>query len=182
MSEIIDILHITMLSLMSEIIDISHMSKYAIQSEIFDICNIYHYLSEIIDYILSYRHHHKTGLRNLQCNKSLTTAHDNICVIVKESLPQRYKLKHDEILAGLVTMKCRNMTKCWTCLTGKSSIFVIESEYDPDLWQQVWTLVKQLYDSDNPKHPKTIIENKKIYGALLDGYLETNTKIRGELP
>ena len=118
----------------------------------------------------------------MQCNKSLTTAHDNICVIVKESVPQRYKLNHDEILAGLVTMKCRNMTKCWTCLTGKSSIVVIESEYDPDLWIQVWRLVKKLYDSDNPKHPKTIIENKKIYAPLLDGYLETNTKIIGELP
>ena len=74
------------------------------------------------------------------------------------------------------------MTKCWTCLTGKSSIVVIESEYDPDLWRQVWRLVKKLFDSENPKHPKTIIENKKIYGALHDGYLEANTKIIGELP
>ena len=107
----------------------------------------------------------------LQCNESITTSHENICVISKGVDVQEYKLDYGDAMRSLVAMKCRKMTKCWTCFCTKFSVVVIESEYETETWNELWKAVKELYDSRTPKHPKTINENKKNFQELMDIYI-----------
>ena len=85
-------------------------------------------------------------------------------------------------LRGLVSMRCRNMTKCWTCYVGKRSVLVIECDYDHNTWNIIWKDLKKLYDTHRPKHPKTINENKKKYEEALEKYISENSRIIGEVP
>ena len=121
-------------------------------------------------------------MKTLQCNESITTSHENICIISKGVDVQEYKLDYGDAMQSLVAMKCRKMTKCWTCFCTKFSVVVIESEYETETWNEVWKAVKELYDSRTPKHPKTINENKKRFEQLLDIYICENSRILAELP
>ena len=121
-------------------------------------------------------------MKTLQCNESITTSHENICVISKGVDVQEYKLDYGDAMRSLVAMKCRKMTKCWTCFCTKFSVVVIESEYETETWNEVWKAVKELYDSRTPKHPKTINENKKKFEELMDIYIHENSRILAELP
>ena len=137
--------------------------------------------AELKSIITSFRHHHKTGLKRLQCNESITTSHENICVISKGVDVQEYKLDYGDAMRSLVAMKCRMMTKCWTCFCTKFSVVVIESEYETEMWNELWKTVKELYDSRTPKHPKTINENKKRFEQVLDIYVTPVGVCRGQV-
>ena len=61
---------------------------------------------------------------------------------------QRYTLSINDAMKALSSMKCQQMPKCWTCLIGKSSIVVIESDYDDITWRIIWTDLKKHFDND----------------------------------
>ena len=74
------------------------------------------------------------------------------------------------------------MHKSWTCLIGKSSIVVIESDYDDLTWRIIWTDVKKHFDNDKPKNMNKITDSQKKYKEVMNEYIERNCRIIAELP
>ena len=85
-------------------------------------------------------------------------------------------------MKALSSMKCRQMYKSWTCLIGKSSIVVIESDYDDLTWKIIWTDLKRHFDNDKPKNMNKITDSQKKYKQIMNDYIETNRKVIAELP
>ena len=63
---------------------------------------------------------------------------------------QKYTLSIHDAMKALSGMKSQKMHKSWTCLIGKSSIVVIESDYDDLTWRIIWSDVKKHFDYDKP--------------------------------
>ena len=45
----------------------------------------------------------------------------------------------DDAIISLASMKARHMTACWTCYICRSSVVVIESEYNASTWKMIWS-------------------------------------------
>ena len=74
---------------------------------------------------------------------------------------QRYTLCINDAMKALSSMKCREMHKSWTCLIGRSSIVVIESDYDDIMWRIIWNDLKRHFDNDKPKNISKITDMQK---------------------
>ena len=128
------------------------------------------------------RHHHRTGLAWLACNTSITTAH-NICLIMEKVNVQRYTLSINDAIKALSSMKSREMHKSWTCLIGKSSIVVIESDYDELTWKNIWTDLKRHFDNDKPKNKNKITDSQKKFHKIMNWiHWKKLQKVIAELP
>ena len=95
---------------------------------------------------------------------------------------QRYKLSIHDAIKALISMKSRQMHKSWTCLIGKSSIVVIESDYDDFTWRIIWTDVKKHFDNERPKNMNKITDCQKKYKEIMNEYIDQNCKVIAELP
>ena len=74
------------------------------------------------------------------------------------------------------------MPKCWTCLIGKSSTVVIESDYDDITWRIIWTDLKKNFDNDKPRNMNKITDSQKKYKEIMNDYIERNCHVIAELP
>ena len=133
-------------------------------------------------YYFFIRHHHGTGMKNLSCNDSITTSHENLCVIVEEADQPNYILSRNDAIKALATMRCKKVIRSWTCFVGISSVSILESEYDEDTWKVIWKQLRLLYDNDNPKSPKTITTIQKRLYPLIDHHIVNNTRMLAEIP
>ena len=95
---------------------------------------------------------------------------------------QRYTLFMHDAIKALSSMKSRQMHKSWTCLFGKSSIVVIESDYDDVTWKIIWNDLKKHFDNDKLKNTNKITDSQKKYKELMKDYIERNCKVIAELP
>ena len=95
---------------------------------------------------------------------------------------QRYTLFINDAMKALSSMKCQERHKSWTCLIGKSSIVVIESDYDELTWKSIWTDLKRHFDNDKPKNMTKITDSQKKFNKIIAEYIERNCKVIAELP
>ena len=95
---------------------------------------------------------------------------------------QRYTLFMHDAIKALSSMKSRQMHKSWTCLIGKSSIVIIESDYDDVTWKIIWNDLKKHFDNDKLKNTNKITDSQKKYKELMKDYIERNCKVIAELP
>ena len=49
----------------------------------------------------------------------------------------------DDAISSLASMKARHMTVCWTCYICRSSVVVIESEYNESVWKIIWSDISE---------------------------------------
>ena len=112
---------------------------------------------------------------------SLTTAHKDISLLFAEVDEQRYALDVDSAIKALATMKARHMTACWTCFVGKSSVVVIESEYEDSAWKSIWMELRVHYDKINPQRPKTISGIREKYTKIIECYIKKHSRNLGEV-
>ena len=109
-------------------------------------------------------------------------AHDNICFNMEKVNVQRYTLSMNDAMKALSSMKCREMHKSWPCLIAKSSIVVIESDYDEFTWKSIWIDLKRHFDNEKPKNITKITDSQKKFHKIMDEYIERNCKVTAELP
>ena len=95
---------------------------------------------------------------------------------------QRYTLFIHDAIKVLSSMKSQQMHKYWTCLIGKSSIVVIESDYDDVTWKIILNDLKKHFDNDKPKNTNKITDSQKKYKEVMNEYIERNCKVIAELP
>ena len=112
---------------------------------------------------------------------SLTTAHEDICVLFAEVDDQKYTLDVDSAIKALATMKGRHTTACWTCYVGKSSVVVIESDYEEFSWRSVWMELKHNYDKMVPQRPKTITPIRDKLIKIIESYIQNKSRNLGEV-
>ena len=84
-------------------------------------------------------------------------------------------------MKALSSMKCQQMPKCWTYLIGKSSIVVIESDYDDITWRIIWTDWKKHFDNDKPRNMNKITDSQKKYKEIMNDYIKRNCHVIAEL-
>ena len=68
-----------------------------------------------------------------------------------------------------------------TCLIGKSSIVVIESDYDDLTRRIIWTDLKTHFDNDKPRNINKITDGQKKYKQIMNDYIKRNCKVIAEL-
>ena len=94
----------------------------------------------------------------------------------------RYHLSPEEVLQMLACMKSRNCIKGWVGIVTKSSVIVVECEYCPDLWNNIWRALSRSYNKDKVQLPEKISELQKKFHGLTETYTVNNTRILGEFP
>ena len=117
-----------------------------------------------------------------KCNHNIENFHDNICVSVVNSDISRYMLNQEEVLQILSCMKSRKCTKGWVAIVSKSSVIVVECEYCPDLWKQLWKTLCYYYNKDKVMLPDKISELQKQFKDIVPKYIQDNTRVLGEFP
>ena len=132
-------------------------------------------------YSCNFRHHHRTDARKVNCNTSLTTAHEDICILFRYCDEQSYRLDVDCAMKALANMKARHTTACWTCFVGKTSVVVIESDYEEAAWKSVWKELIKHYDRIIPQRPKSITDLRNRLNGILEVYMKENTRNLGEV-
>ena len=68
------------------------------------------------------------------------------------------------------------MHKSRTCLIGKSSIVIIESDYDDVTMRIIWNDLKKHFDNDKPKNTNKITDSQKKYKEVMNDYIERIAK------
>ena len=94
---------------------------------------------------------------------------------------QSYRLDVDCTIKALANMKARCTTACWTCFVGKSSVVVIESDYEESAWKSVWKELIKHYDRIIPQWPKCITELRNRLNNILEIYMKDNSRNLGEV-
>ena len=128
-----------------------------------------------------FRHHHYSNDTESNCNKSLTTSHEDICVIICHVDNQMYRLNVDDAIISLASMKARHMTACWTCYICRSSVVVIESEYNAKTWRFIWSELLSHYDKLKPQKPRNIKEMKHKLVPTITNYNMNESRNLGEV-
>ena len=70
-------------------------------------------------------------------------------------------------------MKSRKCTKGWVAIVTKSSVIVVECEYCPDLWKELWKHLCYYYNKDKVMLLDKISELQKQF---------KDTRVLGEFP
>ena len=106
-----------------------------------------------------------------KCNHNIENFHDNICVSIVNSDISRYMLNQEEVLQILSCMKSHKCTKGWVAIVTKSSVIVVECEYCPDLWKQLWKHLCYYYNKDKVMLPDKISELQKEFKDIVLKYI-----------
>ena len=115
------------------------------------------------------------------CNTSLTTAHDDICVIFQSVDEQKYELNIHDALKALCTMKVWHMSACWTCYISKKSVVVVECDYNQSVWNKIWKEFKRYYYIVKPQKSSRIREMQRKLMPVLLKYIKGESRNLGEV-
>ena len=115
------------------------------------------------------------------CNTSLTNTYEDICIIFQTVQEQKYELSVCDAMKGLITMKTRHMTACWTCFMSKSSIVVVESDFKESTCKLIWSEIRKHYDKLKPQKPKSITEIRNRITPVIEEYIRNETRNLGEV-
>ena len=94
----------------------------------------------------------------------------------------RYHLSPEEVVQIVACMKSRNCIKGWVAIVTKSSVIVVECEYCPDLWKNIWRALSRYYNKDKVQLPDKISELQKLFNGLTETYTVNSTRLLGEFP
>ena len=86
---------------------------------------------------------------------------------MEEVEEQQYSLTTNDAIKALATMKCRHMTACWTCFVGKSSVVIVESDYNDSICNEIIQEIRNHYDKLKPHKPKSITGIRSRMSELL---------------
>ena len=92
-----------------------------------------------------------------------------------------YRLNVDDAIILLASMKARYMTACWTCYICRSSVVVIESEYNVKTWRLIWLELLSHYDKLKPQKPRNIKEMKNKLVPNINNYIMNESRNLGEV-
>ena len=92
-----------------------------------------------------------------------------------------YRLNVDDAIISLASMKARHMTACWTCYICRSSVVVIESEYNAKTWRLIWSELLSHYDKLKPQKPRNIKEMKNKLVPNITNYITNESRNLGEV-
>ena len=118
----------------------------------------------------------------MECNSSITTSHDNICVIAEQVDKQAYELNVNQAIKCLFTMKSRGMHKAWYCSISKHTTLVMECKYCGETFRNIWREIIKYFDMDKPRNTCKVTEMSKKLQPILKNYLNENISSIGEIP
>ena len=87
----------------------------------------------------------------------------------------------DDAISSLASMKARYITVCWACYICRSSVVVIESEYNESVWKIIWLELVSHYDKLKPQKPKNLKEMKQKLLPIILNYIINETRNLGEV-
>ena len=100
---------------------------------------------------------------------------------MEEVEEQQYSLTTNDAIKALATMKCRHMTACWTCFVGKSSVVIVESDYNDSIWNEIIQEIRNHYDKLKPQKPKSITGIRSRMSEITDVFIKSETRNLGEV-
>ena len=87
----------------------------------------------------------------------------------------------DDAIISLASMKARHMTACWTCYICRSSVVLIESEYNEKTWKIIWSELLRHYDKLKLQRMTNIKEMKEKLLPNINNYIINETRNLGEV-
>ena len=131
---------------------------------------------------------HNSNSRNCCEPDIFRTNSDNIAVELKSPYPQpdkipvHYSVPKWYILQILSHMFITGSEYCWYGCCGPQSVVLIACTFDEDLWNKIWTEIKNFLDKRKPAAahwPKHIVSELR---DNLGSYIENYTDLIGEVP
>ena len=131
---------------------------------------------------------HNSNLRNCCEPDIFRTNSDNIAVELKspypepDKIPVHYSVPKWYILQILSHMFITGSEYCWYGCCSPKSVVLIECTFDEDLWNKIWTEIKNFLDKRKPAAahwPKHIVSELR---DDLESYIENYTDLIGEVP
>ena len=132
-------------------------------------------------------HHHNTGLRRHKCSSSIEKHHYNIVVLARKlgtnsDEKYRYELNRCDAIQTVLNMKSRKVKLCWFLYVCSNSIILIEAQYQSELFDHMWEVVRKYFDRIKPCIPSNISEIKQFLLPLLDKYISEDCTVVAEFP
>ena len=131
---------------------------------------------------------HNSNSRNCCEPDIFRTNSDNIALELKspypqpEKIPVHYSVPKWYVLQILSHMFITESEYCWYGCCDPKSVVLIECNFDEDLWNKIWTEIKNFLDKRKPAAthwPKHIVS--KLHDDL-ESYIENYTNLIGEVP
>jgi hypothetical protein len=97
-------------------------------------------------------------------------------------LPVHYTIPAYYAVQIMAEMKVKRTTTAIYCSYSKDSTTFIQLELDENLWQEIWTLIEELYGSSKPRKQQKVPPYKKDILAKLQKYIEENSQLIAEVP
>ena len=79
-------------------------------------------------------------------------------------------------------MVVKQVKHAWYGLYSKQSMVVLELKFDEEVWLEVSKLLKELYGREEIPVPKKKVQHQESLKQLLQGYVDRNMCIIGEVP
>ena len=98
------------------------------------------------------------------------------------ALPVHYSVPVYCAMQLLIHMKAKDVKKAWYVSHSEQSTVLLEVAFDENLWQQVFTLIKQQYDQVDIKVHKNKVKHRDELKVILQVYLDNNTRLVIEVP
>ena len=103
---------------------------------------------------------------------------ENLAIEVKcpfpqeNSLPVHYKIPVYYACQLFSIMKIKEINKIWYISYCKESTAVIELKFDDEVWEQMFTQLKLLYDKENIEMPKRKVKYRDEMRGMLKKHLK----------
>ena len=98
------------------------------------------------------------------------------------NMPVHYSVPRYYILQCVIHMIVTNSMENWYASGGLTSVVLISCTVDHELWDVVWTKIKQFLDKARPVAKNWYKTISNDLGPQLDAYRENYTKLIAELP
>ena len=125
----------------------------------------------------------KDGIEN-----AFGMVNENLAIEIKCPFPQEnclavhYKIPVYCAYQLLSIMKVKEINKMWYISYCKESTTVIELKFDKEVWEQMFTQLKLLYDKEDIDMPKRKVTYRDEVRGMLKKYMESNSELLAEVP
>ena len=123
------------------------------------------------------------------CNEDLMTGvEQNMSTEIKSpyldpmQMPVYYNIPRGYVIQILSHMKVTGTETNLYVSVGSNSVCIIECAFHKELWNEVWGLICDRFDTTRPKMPKRKLHVPKEFIPKLDRYIDHSTFLISELP
>ena len=103
-------------------------------------------------------------------------------IINKEILPVHYECPHYYVCQVLSQMHANGAERCMFLSCSPESVTMSYLDFSEEIWNELWTAAKSIYDKPNPVMPTTANKDSSQLTEKIKDYVATHSVLAVEVP